>query len=129
RAFEALPTDGCVVRSSYRHWVDGAEVVAGWEETSPWYDLGTLEAYWQANVRLAQGGMPWAGVPELSSGFIGAGVSLGEGARVIASVVGEGSSIGRGVSVERSVIWPGTVVGESTVDALVGPWGTIPMGR
>jgi mannose-1-phosphate guanylyltransferase len=102
RAIEELPERGCIVRTAYRRWVDGGEVVAGFADTSDWRDLGTPREYLRANLDLASGRLRFPSVHPIG----------GE------NVIGEGATIAPGVRVERSVVWPGTRV-EADADGAI----------
>src|SRR5262249_54921504 len=52
RALAALPEEGCIIRRSYRRWIDEGEVVAGIVDGGPWRDLGTPSEYLCANIEL-----------------------------------------------------------------------------
>ncbi|MEZ4254458.1 MAG: sugar phosphate nucleotidyltransferase [Polyangiales bacterium] len=125
RAFADLPEDGCIIRQSYRRWVDRGEVVCGVVDDSPWSDLGTVEAYWRANVELASGMRAHDAVTATAPrGVVHPRASVAGDASVTASVVGQ-ATIASGVAVERCVVWDGTTVRESVRDAVCWPGGVI----
>lgn len=107
RAFGDLPASGCIVRRSYRPWVDSGEVVAGVTDESPWRDLGTLPAYLDANVALAGEGA-----------LVHESASVHPRASLRGVVVGEGARVGP-VRLERVVVWPGASVDVDLSDAIV----------
>ena len=118
-AFADLPESGCIVRHAYRRWVDGAVIVAGHVEESPWRDLGTLEAYLDANLDAAR----------LAGGALVAPTArVGKGAKLLDAVVGGGAEVADGVALERTVVWPGARATTDVRDAVVTPRGVTPVG-
>jgi mannose-1-phosphate guanylyltransferase len=130
RAFADLPERGCIVRESYRRWVDSGEVVAGHVDDSPWRDLGTLAAYHATNMDLVTGRLPWACCGPAPAGvLVDARADVDEAARLRDTIVGAGARVGA-VKVERAVIWPGATVTEGVRDAVVTTSGrVVPVGR
>jgi mannose-1-phosphate guanylyltransferase len=116
RALADLPAQGCIVQQSYRKWVDRGEHVAAVVEESRWRDLGTLEAYLEANVAAASGAL--AGVRSDSRGIVDDSASVG-GAELDRCVIGAGAAVRPGVRLSRVVVWEGATVTGSLVDAVV----------
>lgn len=114
RAFRDFPSEGCVIRSAYRKWIDEGAVVAGVTELAPWRDLGTLAAYLDANV---------AGTEAL----VHPSAQVGAGARLRQVVIGEGARVGD-VTLERVVVWPGATATEDLRDAIVTPERIVRVG-
>lgn len=119
RAFADLPEEGCIIRRSYRRWIDGGEVVGGFVDASPWRDLGTPAEYLRASLDLSRGDLRWPGVEPLGV-RIGEGAEV-EGARLSEVVVGAGARIDPGVTLERVIVWPDTRVREDASDAILAP--------
>lgn len=130
RAFGEMPEVGCVVRECYRPWVDRGEVVAGHVDRSPWRDLGTLEAYLQANCSMAAGELPWGGVGHRSErGLIHAGARVAAGATLHQAVVGDGAEVPAGADLERVVVWDGARAEGRLRDAVVTRERVVPIPR
>ncbi len=127
RAFDDLPEDGCIIRSSYRKWVDSGDVVAGFVDESPWGDLGTISDYWQANLDLATGARRWPGVMPSDTVIAGVSSDIGHGAQVIRTVLGDGAMVAPGVHVADAVVWPGAVVNADVRRAIVLPDQVVPV--
>lgn len=104
RAVAELPSEGCIIRTAYRRWIDTGEMVAGFVDASPWRDLGTPAEYLRANLDLARGSLPWPSALRAIEGAIEGDVEdcvIGAGAVVRAKL-------------RRCVVWPGTrVVGDA----------------
>lgn len=124
-AFDDLPASGCIVRHSYRRWIDDGRVVAGVVDDGPWWDLGTLPAYLDTNLALADGRLRWPGIEPVDGSLVHPAARVDRSARVIGSVVGAGATVGPGVTVERCVVWPGAVVRDDRVDAVLTPRGVV----
>lgn len=76
-----------------------------------WMDIGTPEKYVQANLDALSGKYKDAGPNQLTDGcLIGAGVGIGDGARLTSTCVGDGATIEAGAVVEESVLLPGAIV-------------------
>ena len=117
-AFADLPESGCIVRHAYRSWVDRGAVVAGHVDESPWRDLGTLEAYLEANLAAAR---------DAGGALVAPSARLGRGATLREVVVGEGAEIGAAVTLERTVVWAGARVFWDLRDAVVTPSRVVPV--
>jgi NDP-sugar pyrophosphorylase family protein len=114
RALAELPSQGCIIRTAFRRWIDEGEVVGGFVDASPWRDLGTPREYLRANLDLVSGRLRWPGVEA-------SGVLVGEGALVDGvleeAVVGERASVR--AKVVRSVVWAGARVETDAIDCVV----------
>lgn len=108
-AFSDFPTEGCVIRSAYRRWIDDGATVVGVTDLAPWRDLGTLRAYLDANVALATDGA-----------LVHPRAQVDPKAFLRGVVVGEGANVGP-VRLERVVVWPGARVDRDLCDAVVTP--------
>ncbi|MDH5492511.1 MAG: NDP-sugar synthase [Myxococcales bacterium] len=129
RAFRDLPERGCIVRRSYRRWIDEGDVVTGFVDDSPWMDLGTPEAYLRANLELASGRLPWPGVqPGAGGSLIHPEAEVGAGAEVIESVVGPGARVDPGLRLERCVLWAGASAQTDLRQAIVGRTQRLTLG-
>jgi len=102
------------------------------EERGYWRDVGTIEAYWQANMDLL-GSSPVLDLdnphwPILSPAFAGPSARI-VGGEVEDSLLGEGTVI-RGGTVRRSILGQGVVVeaGASIEDSIVMDYTTIGQG-
>ncbi len=118
-AFPDLPESGCIIRSSYRRWVDRGAPVLGLIDDSPWADLGTISEYHRLNLELASGLFTWPGVAPRGGCILPAGVEPSE--RVRSCVIGEGAVIGDQVTLDRCVVWPGTHVTQSAARTVLTP--------
>jgi NDP-sugar pyrophosphorylase family protein len=117
RAFDDLPENGCIVRHSYRRWIDRGEIVSAVVDEGPWRDVGTLPAYLDANMALAGVGLLADPTAQIESSSL-AGVVVGRGARVAP-----------GISLRRVVVWDGAAVSASLENAVVTPTSIVPVER
>lgn len=130
RAFDDLPEDGCIIRHSYRRWLERGEFVAAVIDESPWLDLGTPQSYLEANISLATGARAQLGVSrDPVRGIVHGSAVLGAGAHVTGSVIGQGAAVGDSIRVDRSVVWPNTVVTADLVQAIAWPGGVMQVAR
>ncbi|MCZ7684817.1 MAG: NDP-sugar synthase [Sandaracinaceae bacterium] len=121
RALADLPERGCIIRTSYRRWVDEGETVGGFVDEGAWRDLGTPAEYLRASLDLLRGELRWPGLAPPPGGvLVGQGAEV-EGASLSEVVVGEGARVAPGVRLERAVVWPGTQVLEGASDAILAP--------
>ena len=118
-AFDAMPEQGCVIRTAYRHWVDRGTLVLGIIDDSPWADLGTISEYHRLNLELASGSFRWPGVRPHEGCILPASFESSE--QVAHSVLGEGVQLGTGVTLDRCVVWPRTTVTRSARNAVLTP--------
>lgn len=128
RAVRDLPKEGCIIRTSYRRWIDDGEVVAGFVDESPWRDLGTPAEYLRASVELVRGELPWPSFVPPGRALVGEGAVIGEGVTPVDAVIGADARIDAGVRLERAIVWPGAHVREDAVDAIVAPHAVVRLG-
>jgi NDP-sugar pyrophosphorylase family protein len=122
RALADLPKEGCIIRRSYRKWIDEGSVVGGFVDDGAWRDLGTPAEYLRASLDLLRGDLRWPGFgPPPGGVLLGDGAIVGEGARLSEAVVGAGAIIEAGVRLERAIVWPGTRVSEDASDVILTP--------
>lgn len=128
RAVADLPETGCIVRESYRRWVDRGEVVAGHVDRSAWRDLGTLPAYLAANLDLAAGEGAWPGVaPPDGRGLVHPEARIDPDARIAHAVVGAGAEVAPGATLDRVVVWDGARAEGALRDAVVTRQRVVPI--
>jgi NDP-sugar pyrophosphorylase family protein len=125
RAWAGLPEKGCIIRESYRRWIDGGEVVAAVVEEGPWVEVGTPHAYLDANCRLADGGAQWNGIDADANGVIADDSCEYRGATVRSSVLGPGVRVADGTRLQRVVVWEGVHVKRDARDAVLTPSGIV----
>ena len=123
RARLDMPSNGCIVRHSYRRWVDDQETaVAGLVSEAPWHDLGNLELYHDANMGLLSGAIDWPGFTRPSNEvLVAAGAEVHPSAQLGKTVVGAGAHIGAQARLERCVVWPGAQVVGRHSNAIITP--------
>lgn len=116
-----LPARGCLVGDGYLPALRAGRRLATLPFEAPWSDIGTLEAYLEANLRWlrARGGEAYVG----TRARVGAGVTLE------ASVVGEGAIVEGEGPVRRAVIWPGARARAPLEDAVVMTSGQVVPAR
>lgn len=125
-AFADLPAEGCIVRHSYRRWVDSGAVVAGHVDDTPWRDLGTPAAYLEANLDLASGRARWPSIaPDPEGNLVHPEARVEPGASLREAVVGAGATVRAAARVRRAVVWDGAEVGGEVADAVVTPRTTL----
>jgi len=125
-AYDDLPANGCIVRESYRKWVDEGRTVAAVIDQSPWWDLGTLQAYLEANLAFASGELTWPDLPIGRDGnMIHPGAELGHKCRVRSTLIGEGASVDSGVELDRCVVWDGAAVKTNLSRSIVTARGIV----
>ncbi len=107
-----LPEEGCVVRRTLRALLAAGEPVGGVVDEGPWFDLGTVGRYAEAQFALLRGALPWPGraptpgaVSVAPDAVIDPGVTVGPEV-----IVGAGARVrGRGV-ISRAIVWDGADV-------------------
>lgn len=115
-AFDAMPEQGCVIRTAYRRWVDRGAPVLGIVDESPWADLGTIPEYHRLNLELASGSFRWPGVSPRGGCILPAGLEPSQ--HLQRCVIGKGARIAEGVSLRRCVVWPEARVDRSAQNAI-----------
>lgn len=121
RAHRDLPEHGCVIRETYRRWIDRGERVIGVVDEAPWRDLGvTVRHYIEGNLSLVR--KPWPGLSTsclCAKGLCDESAEVAPRAVVCDSVIGAGAYIAPNVRVERSVVWPNARVTSDLVDGVI----------
>jgi len=119
-----VPEDGlqCVVRTTYKEMVPQG-VVGSIVHGGAWVDVGTPEAYLQANLDVLRGKVrapadPW------SCGVRGPGGSwVGQDARlqgeVSESIIGAGATVPAGARLSECVVWDGCTAPDSALNRAV----------
>lgn len=107
--FDDLPTNGCIIRHSYRRWIDQDDVVCGVVDESPWADVGTIARYFDTHMQLTQNGS-----------LIAHDARIDDGATIDSCVIGSRSQIGPHV-LRRCVIWPGARVDRDLENCILTP--------
>lgn len=115
RAFDDLPANGCIVRHSYRRWIDRGEVVSAIVDEGPWRDVGTLPAYLDANMALA------------GTGVLADPTARVESSALVGVVVGRDAHVAPGVTLRRVVVWDRASVTSSLESAVVTPTSVVPV--
>lgn len=124
RALRDLPAEGCIIRRTYRRWIDEGEIVAGFVDESAWRDLGTPSEYLRANLDLLRGELRWPGIEPRSS-WVAPDAVVGEDVVLHECVVGRGALLEPRIELERVLVWPGTRVGASAADCILAPHATV----
>jgi len=106
-----LPPRGCLVGDVYLPELAGGALVQTSPAAAGWSDLGTIRAYWEANLSWLAAHHP--------GGFSGAGAAVGADVVVVDSVVGAGARVGGAGRLSRVVAWPGAPVQAPLSDAVV----------
>ena len=110
-----LPASGCLVGDVYIPALGRGARIAALPMEGSWQDVGTIEAYLEANRRwLAERGL---------THHIGAGATVAPGIDPSGSVVGAGAAVtGRG-ELRDCVVWPGAHVEAPLARAVATPRG------
>ncbi len=124
-----LPAEGCVVRHTLRRLLARGERVSGVVDTGPWYDLGTVRSYAEAQFALLRGEIPLAGwTAPAGAVLVGQGAELGPGVAVGREVcVGSGARIeGRG-EVGQAIVWDGAAAVAPATRVIVSRTARVPV--
>jgi len=106
-----LPARGCLVGDVYLPVLRQAEVLRAVRYEGPFFDVGSLQAYLEANLA-------WLDRRALGA-FRGRGASIDPRATLERSVIGAGAVVrGRG-ALTRCVVWPGARATAPIADAIV----------
>jgi mannose-1-phosphate guanylyltransferase len=126
RAFEDLPTEGCIARKAYRRWIDAGERVGAVIDETPWRDLGTLREYLDGNLDLAAGTLssPYV-TPGAHGSLVAPDARVAASARVERCVIGAGSTVAADVQLTRVVVWDGVDVVRDACDTVITPRGVV----
>ncbi len=129
RAWDDLPGDGCIVRHSYLRWLERGEVIGAVVDQNPWIEVGTLQAYLDANLALASGAASWPGIePDDAGILVDNNARIGKDVRLDQVVVGPGAEVADGAELRRVVVWAGARVERDEQDAVVTPSGVVRVG-
>jgi mannose-1-phosphate guanylyltransferase len=111
----SLPRAGCLVGDVYLPALRGGRILRAHPTTTPFLDVGTIDAYLDANrAWLVRRGV---------TSFVDAGATVADGVDVEGSVVGRGAVVN--APARRCVIWPGAVVDAPVADAVVTTRGVV----
>jgi len=111
-ALDALPDEGCVVRRTYQPLLSRGARIATVVDESPWADLGTIAAYFEANQRIADASSdPRGSIHELAE--VRGSVSR--------CVVGASAVVGPHANLRNCVVWDGAAIDEPLEHAIVTP--------
>lgn len=113
-ALRRLPASGCVVRQAYQPMLAEGLAIDVVVDDSPWADLGTIPAYFEANMQEAD-------ATSDARGTIHPEAEIHPAARITRCVVGKGAVIGPRAVLERVVVWDGASIDETLADAIVTP--------
>ena len=121
-----LPIEGCIVRHTLRRLLARGEVVAGVLDEGPWFDLGTLEHYAQANFALATGALRWSGVTSPKDGVF-TPVWADHSMLSAPVIIGTGAVVAPAATIARAIVWDGATVRASVRDAVVTRGAVVPL--
>jgi len=114
-AIDLIPEDGlqCVVRTAYKTLVPAGRV-ASTMHRGAWFDVGTPEAYLQANLDALTGKLvlpvdPWS-VGKKGAGGCWVGPAAQIDGQTDASIIGDGAHIPANASLHECVVWDGVKV-------------------
>jgi mannose-1-phosphate guanylyltransferase len=119
RAWRDLPDSGCIVRNTYRSWVDRGEVIGAFVDNSPWTELGNTQRYLEANCAITSGEFIWKGIKTDSQCITSDSSCIGINTTLDNVVVGDNAEIGSGLSLKRVVVWEGARVERDLHNAIV----------
>lgn len=119
RAWRDLPDSGCIIRKTYRDWVDRGEVIGAFVDNRPWAELGNIKKYLETNCAFCSGEISWDGIMCDSSCIISDSSRIGYDTRLESVVVGKNAEIGSGLSLKRVVVWEGARVERDLQNAIV----------
>jgi NDP-sugar pyrophosphorylase family protein len=114
-----MPQQGCVIRNTYRRWIDHGLRVMGYIDTSAWYEVGTVSQYLETNLAFASGHAHWPGIQgDASHNLVGTNPMLNR-ARLHQTVVGNNVYVAEGVRLRRVVLWDDVRVETDLENAIV----------
>jgi mannose-1-phosphate guanylyltransferase len=129
RAWNDLPAEGCIVRESYRRWLERGETVGAFVDPGPWMEVGTVESYLEANLALASGRVAWPGIKSDKAGILVHGSAhIGRDVVLDRVVIGPGATVADGVKLRRVVVWEGVRADSDEQDAVLTPSGAVRVG-
>lgn len=119
RAWRDLPHSGCIIRKTYRAWVDRGEVIGAFVDNSPWNEIGDIQRYLEINCSFSTGKASWQGINNDSNCIISDSSDIGIDTRLESVVVGDNAKIRSGLSLKRVVVWEGARVERDLRNAIV----------
>ena len=119
RAWRDLPDSGCIIRQTYRSWVDRGEIIGAFVDNGPWRELGNMKRYIETNCAFASGKINWKGIVRDSLCIISDSSSVGGETILENVVIGDNARIESGVSLKKVVIWEGARVERDLQNAIV----------
>jgi mannose-1-phosphate guanylyltransferase len=108
----ALPVRGCLVGDVYLPALRRREALHAFRYEGPFFDVGTLEQYLEANLA-------WLDRRGPGESFRGAGAAIDPPVVLERSVVGAGASVRGAGPLTRCVVWPGARATAPLSDAIV----------
>jgi mannose-1-phosphate guanylyltransferase len=108
-----LPSRGCLIGHHYLPALRRGRRLRGFLHEAPWFDIGSLGRYVDANVAwlAARGRTSW----------IGEGATVSKGVLLKSVVVGKGATVHGAAVLERCVVWPTAHVTAPLANAVVTP--------
>jgi mannose-1-phosphate guanylyltransferase len=94
-----LPERGCLVADAWIPALRAGRLVRALAYAADFYDIGTPERYWSANMAWLKG--------RGGASFVGAGASVAPGVSLDRCVVGEGAAVAGAGTLAGCVVWPG----------------------
>ena len=107
-----LPTSGCLVGDVYLPALADGRVLGARVVTTTFRDIGTIASYVAANRAWLGDRVSWSAEPAA-------------GVRIDGSIVGKGARLD--ADALRCIVWPGARVTRPVSDAIVTPFGTVPL--
>lgn len=113
----AIPARGDLVGDVYLPAMRAGATLGVHDYDAPWWDIGTVESYLDANLAwLASRG---------DDAWVARGAKVAPSVELHASVVGEGAIVEGDGALERCVVWPGARARAPLADAVVAPQGRV----
>ena len=109
----ALPERGCLVGDVLIPAMLRGEVLRAHLWEGPFFDIGTLRSYLDANFA-------WAAARGLA-GWVAPGARVAPGVELRQAIVGAGAVVAGTGALERCVVWPGASVEAPAADAVAAP--------
>lgn len=94
-----LPAEGCLVGDVYLPALRRGETIATFDAPNAWDDIGTIDAYVDANLA-------WLAARGLTS-FVHPAARIGRGVSLDGTIVGASAVVDDGLALSRCVVWPG----------------------
>ncbi|MCB9667245.1 MAG: NDP-sugar synthase [Myxococcales bacterium] len=118
-AVKSLPDKGCVIRSGYLSWLSSGKHIHGYVTHAPWYEVSTIEGYYDANMALLSRHIAWP-KREIYDPCLAATAHVHADAKLTRCVIGERAHVAK-VALENCVVWPDVRVSHSVSDAILTP--------